>query len=71
MTGNNLTVYPYQVNQTYTKNLYFRGHHNLKEGMTELWNNYGLDKATDVVLSGCSAGGMAVYLNNDYILIIF
>ena len=35
MTGYNLTIYPYKVNETYTKNLYFRGHYNLKEGMTE------------------------------------
>eukprot|EP01083_Nonionella_stella_P009668 27722_1 len=65
-TGNNLTVYSYKG-----QNLYFRGHHNLKQGMTLLYDNYGLHNASDVVLSGCSAGGMAVYLNNDYIFKTF
>ena len=27
----------------------------------------GLDKATDVVLSGCSAGGLAIYLQADHV----
>lgn len=62
-TGNNFTIYRYGE-----QNLYFRGHQNLKEGMLALQTEYGLDKASDIVLSGCSAGGLAVYLNNDYIV---
>ena len=63
-TGNNMSTYNYDNSM----NLYFRGHQNLKEGMTKLFDEYGLDEASDMVISGCSAGGMAVYLNNDYIL---
>ena len=62
-TGNNMTAYEYEGKQ-----LYFRGHHNLRQGLTLLRDEYGLDTADDVVLSGCSAGGMAVYLNNDFVL---
>lgn len=31
----------------------------------DLVNVRGLDKATDVVISGCSAGGLATYLHVD------
>eukprot|EP01084_Bolivina_argentea_P232253 391481_1 len=66
-TGNNLTIYPYKVNNTYTQNLYFRGHINLRNAMTVIYNEYGLNNATDVVISGCSAGGWGTYINTNYI----
>jgi hypothetical protein len=34
---------------------------------TDLFTNRGLDKATDLVVSGCSAGGLATYLHTDQV----
>ena len=61
-TGNNITIYSY--NNT---NLYFRGYINLYETMKYLYYKKGLNNATDIVLSGCSAGGNAVFINNNFI----
>ena len=33
--------------------------------MWSLYNAHGLANATDVVISGCSAGGLATYLHTD------
>ena len=33
----------------------------------ELLTNYGLNNAKNVVIGGCSAGGLATYLHTDYI----
>jgi len=45
--------------------LYFRGKR-LREAMyTSLLKEHGLGQATDVVVSGCSAGGLATYLHTD------
>jgi len=35
--------------------------------MDELFENFGLKEAKEVLLKGCSAGGMAVYLHADYV----
>lgn len=42
--------------------LYFRGRQNL----IAIKNSLNLKNATDVVISGCSAGGLATYLNLDW-----
>jgi len=53
---------PIIVNDT---KVFFRGHHILLAAQQELLNNQGMSKATDVVISGCSAGGLATYLHVD------
>jgi hypothetical protein len=60
-SGNNETATVYQGN-----NLYFRGFRNLKAIFEDLSSNHGLNVATDVVVSGCSAGGLATYLHVDW-----
>jgi len=45
--------------------LHWRGKHVLHGGITDLLLNRGLAKATDVVVSGCSAGGLATFLHCD------
>jgi hypothetical protein len=45
--------------------LWFRGKHILKAMQSDLLKNRGLDKSTDVVISGCSAGGLATFLHVD------
>jgi len=49
------------------KKIYFRGFRNFKAIMTHLLTKKGLNKATEVLLSGTSAGGLAVYLHADQI----
>ncbi|KAA0163629.1 hypothetical protein FNF31_02790 [Cafeteria roenbergensis] len=44
--------------------LYLRGHHILQAVMADLQTR-DIGKATDVVISGCSAGGLATYLHVD------
>lgn len=46
--------------------MYFRGKHILRGMLSDLLANKGLNKATDVVVSGCSAGGLASWLHTDY-----
>lgn len=45
--------------------LHWRGMHIREAISTDLFTNRGLDKATDLVVSGCSAGGLATYLHTD------
>lgn len=59
-SGNNDTVAEYEG-----KKLYFRGNRNRQGAVDLLLSEYGLDQATDVVVSGCSAGGLATYLHAD------
>jgi len=49
------------------KLIYFRGFRILKAIMKDLLENKGLNKATEVLLSGSSAGGLAVYIHADQI----
>lgn len=44
-------------------NLYFRGHRIFHSIIDELVKDHGLANAQQVVLYGCSAGALAVYLN--------
>ena len=47
--------------------LYHRGYRILKAFITDLYQNKGLNAATDIVISGESAGGLAVYLHIENI----
>jgi uncharacterized protein YuzB (UPF0349 family) len=46
--------------------LYFRGASILQESINAL-KNLGLDKASEIIITGCSAGGLSVYLHLDWI----
>lgn len=45
--------------------LHMRGQINRDVTIRTLLENFGMRNATDVVISGCSAGGLAVYLGID------
>ena len=62
-SSNNDTIYKYND----TINLYFRGWRNLNGVLNKLVSSYNLSTATDVILSGCSAGGLSVFFHNNYI----
>ena len=67
-TGDRTTPVP--VNHTATKvthNVYYRGKRNLDAMLMYLRQQHQLDQATDILLSGGSAGALAVYLHADYI----
>ena len=55
-SGNNDTVQPYKGTT-----LHWRGKRIREAVYDELVTNHGLKDATDVVISGCSAGGLTVY----------
>jgi len=55
---------PVVVNNT---KLYFRGYFNLQAIMKDLLTNRGMKWATEVLLSGESAGGLATYIHADQI----
>jgi O-palmitoleoyl-L-serine hydrolase len=46
--------------------LHWRGKHILNGGITDMLQNRGLAQATEVVVSGCSAGGLAAFLHCDH-----
>jgi len=46
-------------------NLYFRGQDILKANIEDLLQNRGMNSATEVIFSGCSAGGLGVYFGLD------
>jgi hypothetical protein len=47
--------------------LYFHGKDIMEAVLLELSSHHGLDVATDVILGGCSAGGMAVFDHLDWV----
>ena len=47
--------------------LHFRGFHNVRAIFDDLLANHGLGAASQVVVTGNSAGGLAVYYHVDYI----
>ena len=49
------------------KELHFKGFFILEAVLTDLFANEGLDEATDVLVTGCSAGGLSAILHSDYI----
>jgi hypothetical protein len=50
-----------------TWGLYFSGHLIFEAVLNDLEKKYNLLSATDIVLSGASAGGIGVYMNVDYL----
>lgn len=46
--------------------LYFRGWRNLQATITDLIKNHGLADATEVLIGGDSAGGLATFMHVDY-----
>ena len=59
-SGNNDTVATYKG-----RKLYFRGKRVREATLDSLRQKHGLGAATDVVISGCSAGGLATFLHTD------
>ena len=59
-SGNNDTVQPYKG-----ATLHWRGKRIREAAYAELMANHGLKDATDAVISGCSAGGLATFLHTD------
>ena len=51
--------------QVGTETIYFRGHRILKAMIPALIKNAPLAGATDLVVSGCSAGGLSTFLHAD------
>ena len=47
--------------------LHYRGRANLDAVLDHLFQRQGMDKASEVVFTGGSAGGLAVYLNVDHV----
>ena len=45
-------------------NLFFRGRRILDETLKTLAADYGLSRASNVLLTGCSAGGLTTYVND-------
>eukprot|EP01083_Nonionella_stella_P157954 513394_1 len=60
-SGNNDTVLKGDID------LHFRGWRILNGVFDELKRNYHWNAATDVLISGCSAGGLTTWLHSDYI----
>ncbi len=48
-----------------SQTLYFRGHANLQRTLDELDRQFQLKAATDVLVAGCSAGGLSTILHVD------
>lgn len=47
--------------------LYFRGKLIVDQVMQTLMKDYEMDKAAEIVLTGCSAGGLSTYYHADYL----
>lgn len=62
-SGSNASSTPSGVGNT---SLHWRGKHILNGGITDMLHNRELDVATDVVVSGCSAGGLAAFLHCEH-----
>jgi len=48
------------------QSLYFRGYKNRVAYVKDLTANHGLSRATDIIVGGCSAGGVATHLQLDW-----
>eukprot|EP00659_Diplonema_papillatum_P010689 gene10689-16445_t len=55
---------PLVVNNT---NVYFRGKRIIDAALSHLSAKYNLSSAVNVLLTGCSAGGLATYLHTEYV----
>ena len=62
-SSNNETILAYNS----TINLYFRGFRILNGVVNVLKETYDFIQATDVILSGCSAGALGVFWHSDYV----
>merc|ERR1712190_509485 len=51
--------------------LYYRGHYNLIAQLDNMVATKNLSKFKEVVLSGCSAGGMACFVKCDFVATYF
>jgi O-palmitoleoyl-L-serine hydrolase len=51
--------------------LYYRGHYNLEAQLDHMVATHHLDTYKEVVLAGCSAGGMACYVKCEYVASYF
>ena len=49
------------------QDLHFRGHYILEAALTDLVAKQGMDSVTELVLSGCSAGGLSTFLHSDFV----
>jgi len=55
-----------RVDQEPSSKLWFRGRAILDAEIKSILNDRGMNNATDVIVSGCSAGGLATFLHCDY-----
>jgi hypothetical protein len=62
-SGSNASSTPSGVENTV---LHWRGKHVLNGGITDMLQKRGLAQAAEVVVSGCSAGGLAAFLHCDH-----
>eukprot|EP00026_Physarum_polycephalum_P009288 Phypoly_transcript_09406.p1 GENE.Phypoly_transcript_09406~~Phypoly_transcript_09406.p1 ORF type:complete len:416 (+),score=52.69 Phypoly_transcript_09406:120-1367(+) len=63
--GSSFTSYRPDTVKYHDKELYFRGHNNLLATAADLLKTKGLGEATDVIIGGSSAGGLATYIHVD------
>jgi len=63
-SGSNSTSTSY-IFKDETYELHWRGKHILEGAIEDLLDNKGLNNATDIVISGSSAGGLATYMHCD------
>ena len=49
------------------RDIYYKGRQTVIAVFETLKSSYGFDSATDVLISGCSAGGAAVYAHASFI----
>jgi len=66
-SGNRDDPVPVKGTDGKMKNLYFRGRRIIDESLKALSTKFGLASAENVLLTGCSAGGLATYLHTDYV----
>ena len=55
-----------RVDQEPSSKLWFRGRAILDAEIKSILNDRGMNNATDVIVSGCSAGGLATFLHCDH-----
>lgn len=55
-----------RVDQEPSSKLWFRGRAILDAEINSILNDRGMNNATDVIVSGCSAGGLATFLHCDH-----
>ena len=66
-SGNRADALPVKGLDGKVKPLYFRGKKIIDESLKALSTAFNLAQAKNVLLTGCSAGGLATYLHTDYV----